>query len=41
MANTGVAGRSHELPEVCTPVVAGALAQLLPSHTTCSLLVGS
>ena len=41
MANTEVPGRSHELPEACTPIVMGALAQLLPSHTICSLLVGS
>ena len=41
MPKTGVVGRSHELPAVCVPVVAGALAQLLPSQTTCSLLVGS
>src|ERR1700730_2512273 len=41
MANTEVFGRLHELPEACTPIVMGALAQVLPSQTTCSLLVGS
>src|SRR5882757_1895121 len=36
-----MSGRSQEEPVACTPVVSGALAQLLPSHTTCSLLVWS
>src|SRR5271155_3246401 len=39
MVKTGVS--THEVPTGCTPVVGGALSQLLPSQTTCWLAVES
>src|SRR5271156_885105 len=39
MVKTGVS--THEVPTGCTPVVGGALSQVLPSQTTCWLAVES
>ena len=39
IVKTGVS--THEVPTGCTPVVGGALSQVLPSQTTCWLAVES